>query len=163
MRRISTLLRALPVLALLALPPAGRAAGKDAAAKDALFQTIASLDAALFEAFNRCDLEKFGALLADDLEFYHDLDGLSRTRQSAVESLRKHICGKVRRELVPGTLEVHPIAGYGAVQLGVHRFQHPGTTDDTPGEAKFVHVWANKDGAWKLARVISYDHHALPK
>ena len=31
------------------------------------------------------------------------------------------------------------------------------------GEAKFVHLWQYKNGAWKITRVISYDHHALPK
>jgi hypothetical protein len=25
------------------------------------------------------------------------------------------------------------------------------------------HLWQNKDGAWKITRVLSYDHHALPK
>jgi hypothetical protein len=28
------------------------------------------------------------------------------------------------------------------------------------GEAKFIHLWRYKDGAWKVARVISYDHDA---
>ena len=25
------------------------------------------------------------------------------------------------------------------------------------GEAKFIHVWQNKDGVWKITHVISYD------
>ena len=53
---------------------------------------------------------------------------------------------------------VHPIH-YGAVEIGVHRFYHPGAHDqDVVGEAKFVHLWQYKDGAWKITRVISYDH-----
>jgi hypothetical protein len=137
---------------------------KTATLPDPLFQTIASLDTALFDAFNHCDLEKYGSLLADDLEFYHDKDGLSRSRQTAVEQIKKNICGKVRRELVPGTLEVYPVKGYGAVAMGVHRFYHPGRDNiETPGEAKFVILWQKKDGAWKMTRAISYDHHALAK
>jgi len=31
------------------------------------------------------------------------------------------------------------------------------------GEAKFIHLWQKKGGAWKITRVISYDHHALAK
>jgi hypothetical protein len=45
-----------------------------------------------------CDLEKFGSLLADDLEFYHDKSGLSSGRQALVEAIKNNICGKVTRE-----------------------------------------------------------------
>jgi hypothetical protein len=51
---------------------------------------------------------------------------------------------------------VYPLHGYGAVEIGVHRFHHPGDSD--VGEAKFVMLWQYKDGAWKIPRVISYDH-----
>jgi hypothetical protein len=133
-----------------------------APAPDPLFQTIQSLDAKLFDAYNHCDLEKFGSLLADDLEFYHDKSGLTSGRQALVEGVKNNICGKVTRELVPGTLEVYPIANYGAVEIGVHRFHHPGyETAESIGEAKFIHLWQNKDGVWKITRVISFDHHSL--
>jgi hypothetical protein len=29
------------------------------------------------------------------------------------------------------------------------------------GEAKFVQLWQYKDGAWKVSRVISYDHETV--
>lgn len=135
---------------------------KTAAAADPLFQTIAALDTQLFDAYNHCDLEKFGSLLADDLEFYHDLGGLSRGRQATVDAVKQNICGKVTRELVPGTLEVYPIHDYGAVEIGVHRFHHPGhEATEGVGEAKFIHIWQNQSGVWKVTRVISIDHHAL--
>jgi ketosteroid isomerase-like protein len=131
---------------------------------DALFRTIASLDGALFDAFNRCDLEKFSSFFVDDLEFYHDYDGLTVGRQNVTEAVKKNICGKVSRELVPGTLQVYPMRGYGAIEMGTHRFHHPKAEATEPvGEGRFVHLWQNKDGAWKITRVLSYDHHALPK
>lgn len=54
--------------------------------------------------------------------------------------------------------------GYGAVEMGVHRFHDPGH-DDTEGvgEAQFIHLWQYKDGAWKITRVINYDQHAAAK
>ncbi len=163
MKTVFALLQALLLTSLLAMPLA-QLRGQTAPAPDPLFQTIQSLDAQLFDAYNRCDLEKFGSFLADDLEFYHDVGGFSRGRQATVEGVKNNICGKVTRELVPGTLEVYPIANYGAVEIGVHRFHHPGhETADSVGEAKFVHIWQNKDGVWKVTRVISYDHHALKK
>ncbi len=58
-----------------------------------LFRTVASLDSALFDAFNRCDLEKFGTFFIDDVEFYHDQGGVTLGRQSLTESVKTNICG----------------------------------------------------------------------
>jgi hypothetical protein len=125
-----------------------------------LFQTISKLDTALFDAYNTCNLEKFGALLADDLEFYHDVTGLSRGKQSTIDAVKTNICGKVHRDLVPGTLKVYPLNNYGAVESGIHLFCDPkkGKCPDGSGAARFMMLWQNTDGVWKLTRVISYDH-----
>jgi hypothetical protein len=55
-------------------------------------------------------------------------------------------------------LEVYPMKGYGAVELGTHRFSHPGI-DSEEGDAKFVHLWKYENGKWLVTRVISYDHN----
>jgi Domain of unknown function (DUF4440) len=124
-----------------------------------LDRTITVLDAQLFDAYNTCNLEKFASLLADDVEFYHDLGGLMVGNKAVTEAVKQNICGKVQRVLVPGTLEAHPMKGYGAVEIGVHRFTHPWQQDHGEvGEAKFIHLWRYKDGAWKITRIISYDH-----
>ena len=169
MRMLSTLTKILLLLPLLAL----FAAQADAQAVPSLEniksqaeldKAIASLDAALFDSDNRCDLEKFASFFADDVEFYHDQGGVILGKEKLTESVKNNICGKVTRELVPGTLQVHPMKGYGAVEIGVHRFHHPGHEDtESVGEAKFIHLWKCKDGAWKITRVISYDHHAAAK
>jgi hypothetical protein len=90
-----------------------------------LTKTIATLDTEVFDAYNTCDLEKFSTLFAEDVEFYHDLGGLSVGRKALVEGVKNNICGKVTRALVPGSMEVYPIKGFGAVEIGVHRFLHP--------------------------------------
>jgi hypothetical protein len=158
---------ALLLLALLAVPMArvDAQARYSTPAPEELSRTLASLDVALFDTFNRCDLDKFGTFFIDDVEFYHDKGGLTRSRKSLVESVRNNICGKVRRELVPETLEVYSIPGYGAVQMGVHRFYElsVGKGDEASGIAKFIHLWQYKDGAWKITRVISYDHGRASK
>lgn len=66
------------------------------------------------------------------------------------------------RKLVPGTLEVYPIAHYGAVEIGVHRFYHPDDPKNI-GEAKFITLWQNDHGVWKMTHAISFDHHPLKK
>jgi uncharacterized protein (TIGR02246 family) len=150
-------------VALLAVPFPIGAQSREAAPQE-LFRTVETLDSALFDAYNRCDLEKFASFFTEDVEFYHDQTGLSVGRQNLTESLKKNICGKVRRELVRETLEVYPLKGYGAVEMGVHRFYHPGADDrESPGEAKFIHLWSQKDGQWKITRVISYNHVSLRK
>ena len=128
-----------------------------------LEKTITALDAALFDAYNRCDLDKFGSFIAENVEFYHDKAGNTFGRTALTEAIKNNICGKVTRELVPGTLQVHPMKGYGALEIGVHRFHHPGVETDVLGEASFIHLWQYKDGAWKITRVISYDHHEVGK
>ena len=138
----------------------GASAKAQLAATDPLYKTVSGLDTALFDAYNHCDLAKMGSMVAEDLEFYHDQTGLSVGRQSLIDGVKNNICGKVQRELV-GTLEVYPLKGYGAVEIGVHRFTHPGDPGNV-GEAKFVQLWQLKDGSWKLTRVISFNHKAAP-
>lgn len=125
-----------------------------------MFKTVESLDTQLFDAYNHCNLEKLGSLVADDLEFYHDITGLSVGKAVFVQAIKENICGKVTRELVPGTLEIYPIAKYGAVETGTHTFHHPGEPNNV-GEAKFVMLWKDDNGQWKLTRVLSFDHHPL--
>ncbi|MBV8436735.1 MAG: nuclear transport factor 2 family protein [Silvibacterium sp.] len=148
---------------LLLASPSTRAHAQTAVAPDQLFKTIQSLDTQLFDAYNHCDLTTLGSLVAEDLEFYHDKTGLAIGRQVFVDAIKNNICGKVTRELVPGTLEVYPIANYGAVEIGVHRFHHPGDPGNI-GEARFITLWQQqKDGTWKVTRVISFDHHPAEK
>ncbi len=131
----------------------------ETASQDALYQTVAALDTKLFDAVNNCDMKTVDSMWADDAEFYHDKNGLMVGRENIVNAIKNNLCGKVTRQLVPGTLEVYPLNGYGAVEIGVHRFYHPNDNANV-GEAKFIHVWQNKDGGWKITRVISYDHGA---
>jgi ketosteroid isomerase-like protein len=148
----------LPLLVLLALSslPADT---QSIAQADPLFKTIQSLDTKLFDAYNHCNLETLGAMVSDDLEFYHDQTGLSVGKEPFLAAIKQNICGKVERTLIFDTLEVYPLKGYGAVEIGVHRFHHLGQPEDAVGDAKFVTLWQNKDGAWKVTRVISYNHN----
>ena len=100
----------------------------------------------LFDAYNHCDPAALGAMVSDDLEFYHDQTGLSVGKEPFLSAIKRNICGKVERALLVDTPEVYPLKGYGAVEIGVHRFHHPGRPEDGMGDAKFVTLWQNKDG-----------------
>jgi len=128
-----------------------------------LDKAITELDRQLFAAYNHCDLKKFDSLLADDVEFYHDQGGVTLGHAALTESVKNNICtSDTQRVLVPGTLKIYHMKGYGAIEMGVHRFVHPKTeaTNGT-GEASFVHLWRCKDGVWKMTRALSYDHHSV--
>jgi len=129
---------------------------QDAARSGLLFDELAQMDKELFEAaFVTCDAGKFRAIFTDDAEFYHDRTGVAVGE--AVRTLKS--CSRdngVTRNLVPDSLEVYPMQGYGAIQIGRHAFARKGE----PGVevAKFVHLWKREKGVWRLARVLSFDH-----
>jgi hypothetical protein len=152
------------ILLLLALltTQADAQSRQDILTNDKLFRRIESLDGEVFGAFNRCDLKKLSSFFTQDVEFYQDTEGVTWSRRRLIKDIKKYICGKVRRELIPATLEVYPIKGFGAVEIGDHRFCEI-ATGKCEGVAKFIHIWQNKSDVWTITRVISYDHRAAPK
>jgi len=128
--------------------------------KDSLYYEIARMDSILFNAFNTRDVVKFGTFFTNDLEFYHDKGGL--TDYNYTMNFMKDVAGNknndLRRELVKESLEVFPIPGYGAMEIGSHTFCHLENGKQDCGTFKFVQIWQKKDGVWKISRVVSYDH-----
>src|ERR1700749_1874359 len=70
-----------------------------------LYDTIAHLDSVFFNAFNTRNLDQLKTLISENLEFYHDLGGVTNFIQN-VEAFKRTFEGerRVRRELVKGTL-----------------------------------------------------------
>jgi len=128
---------------------------------DTRLSLATALDQRLFDAYNRCDLEAFGALFVADVEFYHDQSGVMSSRDEVVESTRRYICGKVRRELVPGSLKAHPIRDYGLLVLGEHRFCEL-AGQGCQGIAEFAMLWQQQGEQWRVTRVLSYGHRQAP-
>jgi hypothetical protein len=128
-------------------------------AKDSLYKEIAHMDSVLFNAFNTRDVEKFKSLFTEDLEFYHDKGGLTNYDHSInfMKDVAKNNNG-LRRDLVKGSLEIYPIPGYGAMEIGSHTFCHLENGKQDCGTFKFVQIWQKKNGEWKISRVVSYDH-----
>ena len=160
------ILLSMAVGAFLAASLSSAALAAPAAHDSELYRTVAGLDTTLFDAFNGCDLKVMGDIVTEDLEFYHDRTGLERGRGPFVEAIRNNICGKVRRELIAGTLEVYPLADFGAVEIGTHRFcdarRYKVCDPQKSGDAKFAMIWQKTAAGWKLSRVISYDHVDRP-
>ena len=122
---------------------------------DSLYKTIVRMDSIFFHVYNTCDMATQASIYSDSIEFYHDTGGLTTSKEQLLESTRKNICGKVTRELVRGSIEVSPIPGYGAVEIGQHKFHNNQEKNAVPKASKFVVIWKNENGKWKMTRVIS--------
>ncbi|MEO8017440.1 MAG: nuclear transport factor 2 family protein [Pseudomonadota bacterium] len=127
-----------------------------------LYQKILALDKAAFDAFNACtdpaQLAKHASFFVKELESYHDNGGASWTRDAYVRGVRDNVCGKFRRELDVESFRVWPIKDFGAISQGTHRFCHTPSTCE--GVGQFTMIWREKDGQWRVTRVMSYDHRA---
>jgi hypothetical protein len=148
-----------------AVAAAPASAGSDSFSdRGPLFGTISRLDAEFFDAFNHCSspeqLEKHASYLNADVEFYHDKGGVSWTRRDYIQKTRTNVCGNFRRVLTPGSLEVFPIAGYGAIEDGHHTFCAI-KSGKCFGEAKFLIVWHHSRSGWEITRIFSYGHRAI--
>ena len=128
---------------------------------DELFEEMAQLDKRMFDAFNSCKLDEFTAMFDDDVEFYHDQSGVTLGTAKVAEQVKASICGKARRELVAGSLTVYPMRDFGALLVGRHRFYQSARGSEPTGVAQFIHLARKTNGAWKVTRVISFDHVGL--
>lgn len=147
--------------------PAG-SPGQAIPAGETLRAQIAARDAELFETlFRRCDPPRMRALVADDIEFYHDRDGATRGAEAFVADYAR-FCAEAarpgawrsRRELVAASLTVDPVPGVGAIETGEHLFyERKGEgKEKLVGRARFAHLWVLTPGGWRLSRAFSYAH-----
>jgi hypothetical protein len=136
---------------------------------DKLTATILHLDSAFWNAYNNCDTAHFKDFFTDDVEFYHDKGGVTYDAKTLIDALNKNICGRVdsrlRREAIAGTVKVYPMQNgeeiYGAIISGEHNFYitDKGKSEYHSGVANFAQLWLLNKGVWKMARVLSYNHH----
>lgn len=151
---------ALGAAALLMLPAAVRAQTPEGD----LHAQIAEMDRVVFAAARACDEATLNRVFREDVEFYHDLAGVTQPRERIVADIMR-FCEDdgvgLRRALVEDSLEVHPIAGFGAIQIADHVFfELVDGEEQQVGSGRLVHIWENAGGEWRLARVLSFDHAA---
>jgi hypothetical protein len=140
--------------------------------QDDVSSTIRSLDGQFWQAYNTCDTTAFRRFITDDVEFYHDKGGITLGGEALTTSVKSNLCGegsRIRREAVDSTVDVFPLRNqnvvYGAVLSGEHRFYllERGKPERLDGLARFTHLWLLKDGTWRMARILSYDHGPAPR
>ena len=127
-----------------------------------LTQKILKQDSLFWQAYNACDVDRMINFVTEDLEFYHDKNGLTKGLESFKESLTNGLCAngpQMKRVVKEGTVEVFPLNGIGAIIRGEHYFY---IGDKADGLAKFTHIWAFSNNDWKMSRVLSFDHQPVP-
>lgn len=163
----------LPTLALLSAcshqpaptttPPASVAVDHE------LTTTISTLESSLFSAFNAHDAAALGTFFTPDLEFYHDKSGLAgydSTMAGFTRLFYQPATADMRREIVPGTLEVHPLGDFGLLEICQHRFCHTENGQEECGTFRNIMIWrkcfiptqSGEGASYKVSRVISFDH-----
>ena len=120
-----------------------------------IYDQIVSMDKEFFDAYNNCDLIKQDSIYTENIEFFHDKGGLSTSKKEILEATKKNICGKVTRQLVKGSIEVYPINNYGAVEIGFHKFYNNQEPNAESKPSKFIIMWKNEIGNWKITKVVS--------
>ncbi|MES2107185.1 MAG: nuclear transport factor 2 family protein [Bacteroidota bacterium] len=120
-----------------------------------IYNTVLHLDSVFFNAYNTCDLKTQADMLSDSMEFYHDETGLMTSKKDFLTAMKNNICGKVSRVLVPGSIEAYEIKGFGAVEIGYHRFINHHESETPSGAGRFVAIWKHTGDKWQLYRVAS--------
>ena len=130
-------------------------------APNRLRDEILAADRQLFDAYNTCNIAQFSRSLSSDLEFFHDTTGL-KGHDWNVEALKSRCAEqtKYHRSLDEESVQVFPVPGYGAMELGTHRFyeKHPDGSEQLDATPGFANVWKQTSDGWELTRVLSYGH-----
>jgi hypothetical protein len=127
--------------------------------KTSLYKTILHMDSVLFDAFNNHQIGVLEKTFAENVEFYHDKDGLGDYKTTIANFKKVFVSTpSLHRDLVAGTVEVYPLPGYGALENGEHRFTLIRDGKSFSTVYKFTSIWQWKDGQWKVTRMISVGH-----
>lgn len=154
-------LRSLLLLPLLLTAAAAMAADHDE-------QAVRAADGHFWQAYNACDFDAMGGFFTDDVEFYHDVTGLTAGKAAVLDSLRKGPCAtasmRLRREAVAASVRFDGLAGGFALLSGTHRFfvTDAGKPERLDGQAGFTTLWQSVGGQWRMRRVFSYAHGPVP-
>jgi hypothetical protein len=135
---------------------------------DSEMKAVLEQDSLMWAYFNACTIDKMRSLFTDDTEFYHDKSGILKGVDNFIATSHKNLCStenfRLRRDVVPGTLNVFPLQNngivYGAILTGEHVFYviEKAKEPRLDGHARFTHLFLKTDSGWRMSRVFSYDH-----
>lgn len=115
-----------------------------------LHQTLIAREAALTRDYNTCNLHALRASL---------FAGTTVTRSDSrkidpVMDARDRVCGRLHREVVPGSLVVRALGDDSALVSGLQRFCPNDSDPCSERDQKFVHVWTLGQGDWRMGLML---------
>lgn len=129
-------------------------------------------DSLFWQAYNTCNVDEMMHYIPNDIEFYHDKNGIQKGSTEFKHTFQKNLCSnpdfRLRREASPHTVKAFPMKNgdsvYGLIISGEHFFyiSEKGKKERKEGLAKFNNLWLLENGTWKMSRVLSYDHGPAP-
>lgn len=139
---------------------------------DSITKVVLLKDSLFWTYYNNCDIDDMMQFITDDIEFYHDKNGVLTGKENFRNAFQKNLCGnkdsRLRREAVKGSVNVFSMRSrdtlYGAIISGEHLFYvlETGKKDRLDGIGKFMNLWILQNGNWKMSRVLSYNHGPAP-
>ena len=118
-----------------------------------LHQTLTAREATLTRAYNTCNLHALRASLFAGTTVTTP-DG---RRVDPVIDARDHVCGRLRREVVPGSLAVRALGDDSALVSGMQRFCANESDSCSEKGERFVHLWTLGDGHWRMGLMLDSD------
>lgn len=125
-------------------------------------RAVLDAEAGFWKAFNSCDAAAMARFFTPDAEFYHDITGLTATRERVVASMMSGPCSnpadqRLQRELVARSERFNLLVGGYAMLSGRQRF-FVGSDRAHNSIAGYVEIWRKTDAGWQMKRVVSYAH-----
>lgn len=136
---------------------------------DQLKQEVLEQDSLFWHAYNTCDSDAMEKFFSEDIEFYHDKNGVTKGLVDFMKNTRENLCGNsdwhLRRQALDSTISIYPMEGYGAILSGEHIFfvNETDKPERLDGLARFTHLWKKTVSGWKMTRILSYDHRPAPQ
>lgn len=117
-----------------------------------LRQTLAAREAALTRAYNTCNLHALRASVFAGTTITTP-DG---RHIDPVIDARDRVCGRLRREVMPGSLTVRAVGDDSALVSGRQRFcAIEGGPCAVPG-GRFVQLWTLDHGQWRMGLMLHF-------
>ena len=131
-------------------------------------------DRLFWSHYNACSIEDMMPLISEDVEFYHDKNGILKGSHNFKASFEKNLCTnsdrRLRRAAIDSTVQFFPMKNgdllYGVLITGEHLFYvtETGKPEWLDGLAKFADlwIWDWEHDQWNMSRILSYDHGPAP-
>ena len=118
-----------------------------------LKRTLAAQEAALSRAYDTCNLHA----LRDRLFAGTSIETPDGQRIDPVIEARDRFCGRLHRQVLPGSLTVRAVGDDSALVVGMQRFCPIGADSCAELGSRFAQLWTLDRGHWRMGWMRRFD------